>query len=337
MKLSSRPLAALALVTLATSSAYADGSAAKMPAGDVASSSSGGGAVAPQAPHCSIGSNAPSWKIPVNAAVPVTVEESSGAKLTPTVTLSPTAEYTLTADTGSPRPEYYRLLKIPGAKVGDRYDVTLGGTCVGATDTVTPFSLKVEFVAEAQVPVTLGTMAENPQGTTVLTLDPSYLPFQQVSEISFKASGSGIGGYPSGILLSAEDVFGVRACVGGACTVSSSSSPLIRAKLLNLSPALVCTNGRDSGLVEVSLSAQARIPGATTQPSAATGTIHVDCSKATDTELGKGAGTSTNPNTVGTSPGTGCNLGGSGTSGFGGAFAILFALAATRRRTRTSR
>lgn len=329
MKPSARASLLITFATLTAATSHADD--AKRPSGDVASSSASGGA-APIAPRCDIGSNATRWKIPVNTAVPIFVEESSGAKLTPTVTVSPSAEYTLTADTGSPRPEYYRLLKIPSAKAGDIYDVTLGGTCNSGT-VVTPVSLRVEFTAESPLPVTLGTMAETTQGTTILTLDASYLPFQQVSQIDVSAAGSVIGDYPAGIALTEADVFGVRACVGGVCTVNTSNSPLLRAKLISMSPALFCKNGRASGVVEVNLSAQARIPGAATQPSAVSGTIHVDCAKATDSELATSGTNATNPNTV-NAVGTGCSVGslGNASTTLGGLCALSFALLVSRRR-----
>lgn len=333
MKMLPRSFAALTFVLFAASTASADGGEAERPSGDV-SSSSGSGMAAPAAPACSISSPSSTWKVPVGAGIPVYVNESSGAKLDATATLSPAAEYTLLADKDTARPEYYRVLKIAGAKAGDVFNVTLGGTCTGAPQATSPtFSMTVEFTAEQPFPTALGTLKEDPQGLTLLTLDPSFLPYQQTSTIDFTRDGASLGTYNKALPPSAGDRFGVRACVDNAC-VPPPGADLAANQPLNLSAALVCTNGRASGVVEVKLSAQAHIPGAATQPSAVAGSIHVDCTKATDAELGKGTSTST-PTTVGTSPGTGCNAGGTGgQGGLAGLAVLLFAFATKRRQSR---
>lgn len=328
-----RSFAALTLVLFAASPASADDGEAKQAPGDV-SSSSGSGMAAPLAPACNISSPSRSWKVPVGAGIPVHVNESSGAKLDATASLSPAAEYTLLADKDTARPEYYRVLKIAGAKAGDIFNVTLGGTCTGAPQaTAATFEMTVEFTAEQPLPTALGTLKEEPQGLTLLTLDPSFVPYRQTSTLDFTRDGASLGTYNMALPPSLGDRFGVRACVDNACTPPPGAD-LAANQPLNLSAALVCTNGRASGVVEVKLSAQAHIPGAATQPAAVAGTIHVDCTKATDTELGKTSPPST-PNTVGTSPGTGCSAGGTGSQGgLAGLAFLLFAFAKKRRQSR---
>ncbi|MFO0665950.1 MAG: MYXO-CTERM sorting domain-containing protein [Polyangiaceae bacterium] len=320
--LSASVLAVLAITAGLSGVAHADN--AKRPAADPA------GAAAPIAPSCSIRSPSSTWKVPVNAPrVPVFVAENSGGKLTPSVTLSPNAEYTLLADSGTPRPDYYRTLTLTGdnLSVGDVFNVTLGGTCANAPSwmQMETFSMTIELVASAPAPTVLGTMAENPQGTTLLTLDPSFHPYRQVATITFTRNGASLGEYAPGQTASAGDRYGVIACVGGACD-PRPGAPLAGAQPLRLGANDVCKEGRDSGVVEVPLSAQAHIPGATAQPAAVTGSIHVDCGKATDQELGKGTGTA--PNTVanGNAVGTGCSVGATGAT-TSGALSALFGLA----------
>ena len=271
-------LAALTLVSTSADAAVAQGAPER--AADPAPS-----------PRCGIGSVSNAWKVPVNAVgVPIVVTEDAGAKLVPSVGVTPTADVSIAADTTSATPTYRRLLKFAGAKVGDVFQVVLGGTCTGAADP-TPFTLSVEFVAEAAAPSVLGTLSESPQGTTLLSLDTSFAPYEQLATLTFGINGQILGSYPAGRKAAESNVYGVVACVNGACSTLNTSY-----NVQNPSSALplalyrydikVCPNGRASGVVEAKVTATAKIEGVAELPAAAAGTIHVDCSKATDAELG---------------------------------------------------
>lgn len=313
------------LLILAFTTAALPAYAAAAAVADVA-----GPGASPVAPACRFETPTDTWKIPVNApGVPFSILENSGAKLTPEITIEPSAEYTVTTDAGSQAPLTSRILKIAGAKAGDTYKVTLGGTCVGGPNP-SPTVFTVEYVAEAPTPLTVGTFAEAPQGLTKLTFDAGFLPHLQVASILILADESPLGNYgPGGMFPGPGDNYGVRACVGGACNTGDA-----HVRPMDLSAATVCKAGRASGVVKVALKTRTRLIGATDPLPEVQGEIHVDCSKATDSELGIG------PSTPVASKATGCSVGTLATSTTGSlsaasVCALALGLAFARRRKAT--
>lgn len=240
-------------------------------------------------PECRISSASSAWKVPLSAAgVPIRVVETDGAKLEATVTVSPEVSVALRADTTSTTPASDRILVFTNPTAGQVYKVGLGGTCRGGTGPV-PTETTVEFVADAPAPTVLGTLSESPEGLTKLTLDPSFVPFEQLSEITFAFNGTDVEPYVVGRTSSSANTYGVRACVGGACdgmTSTANNSKTPATPLLLFPYGRLCPNGRQTGKVEVQLTAKAVVVGQEVQPEAARGSLHIDCARATESELG---------------------------------------------------
>lgn len=245
-------------------------------------------AVGPIASMCDIQSSSATWKVPVGAAgIPVFVSETGTAKFTPEITVTPATKTTLVVDTTSSTPTYARLLTFPEAKEGDIFKVALSGVCSGGT-TSPPRSLTVEFTAAAVTPAALGKLVEAPQGLTKLVFDASFLPYAQLATLAFSANDRTLGEYRSGRDPSGTD-YGVQACVNGACNPmwTPELDTLSNSHLISLMPnAQICPSGRASGMITAAVSVKARVAGQRTELAPVTGQIHVDCSKATDEELG---------------------------------------------------